>query len=595
MGWSPANLEQYRMMKDAGMNAVMPRFELDVTTTYDPAKFATDLSERDAGIKKEILDSSAMAKRLGLRYFHCLGVACESQTYIEGMRDNPARFNDGRLPSPLDTVYWKRVILDRVDRALRLLGDREQYALDAIIIDPEMYALNDALWGEPDFGKYAFETYIKEKAKEVPAGVDNVGARQEWIKANGLGDDYVNWQFQRIKGLARGMRELIDRSRPELVVGYIIYENRLWFNAMAAGLSTEKIPVFVGPESTYSGVMDESMIKLLEGMKKSIGVPCLLTPGADMGLVKGKVPYERLKALEGNIYQRCQYGAGYWIFAIYNFGTTNEEQKAFFESLKVVNDALDNQALSGVVSNDLKAQPIPVELPGNFHSLLADASLMKPMPPNVARPKFPYVEPKLRGTYTQLLWPKKGQRSSVTVRSIQLNPNYLDRAEARLFDQKGNQIYDGPTSLNESRTIWLPDVVDGLCAQVLSGGQNGFGLSGIDCPSMIYADDMLIVNSRDFTAGRFFFYVPDGRKDFGLKLIGHPGMPGDYKLYDPAGKKVREWKTLKENKEEKIEVLTPGIWCMEIQNLVNDGGFKLTDLPNFFALNPDQLMIPNNL
>ena len=42
------------------------------------------------------------------------------------------------------------------------------------------------------------------------------------------------------------MRTLVDRYDPNLIVGYIIYENRMWFNAIAAGLATKEMPVFVG-------------------------------------------------------------------------------------------------------------------------------------------------------------------------------------------------------------------------------------------------------------------------------------------------------------------------------------------------------------
>lgn len=595
MGWSPAKPEQYNRMAEAGMNAVMPRLELDVTTAYDPAKFSSPLSEHDASIVKDLLEGSALAKKLGLHYFHCLGIACEPQTYLEGVRDNPARYNDGKLPSPLDQVYWKRTILDRADRAIKLLADREKYALDGIIIDPEMYALGGALYGEPDFGKFAFEKYLMETGQTAPGNVTTVEERRDWIASNKLGEKYTKWQFDRVSAMGRELRELVSKTRPNVIVGYVIYENRMWFNAMAAGLTTEKIPVFIGPESTYSGVMDDAMIKLLDQMKASIGVPCLLTPGVELGLIKKKVPYEKLKVLEGNIYQRSQYSAGYWVWAIYNFGDSEQEQMGFFKSLKVVNDALDRQAGTGLASSELKAAPVPVELPPGFHALLKDAALMTPVPAKTARARLPYIEPKLRGTYTQLLWPKEGERHSVTIRSIQLNPSYLDRCEARLFDAKGDQIYDGPTELNQTRTIWLPDVVNGVCAQVLSAGLNAFGIDEVNCPSMIYTDDMIVVNSRDFNAGRFYFYVPDGRKEFSLKLIGHPTMTADYKLYDSSGNKTREWKALKEDREESVKVTGAGIWCLEIQNLVNDGGFKLIDLPNFFSLSPDQVMVSQDL
>lgn len=602
MGWTPERFEQYGMMKQAGMNAVMPRLELDVTTVYDPSKVSVALSERDGQIMSDLLKGSSLAKELGLHYFHCLGIACESQTYIEGFKDNPARFNDGTIPSPVDPVYWKRVILDRADRALRLLADRDKYALDAIIIDPEMYALNASLPGEADYGTFAFEKFMKETGRRIPAEARDVASRRKWLEDQKLDAEYVRWQFNCVRDFGKQLRELVDKYRPDVILGYIIYEDRMWFNAMAAGLSTEAVPVFVGPESTYSGVMDQSMIDYIASMKASIGVPCFLTPGVDMGLAGGKVPHERLKVLEGNVYQRCRHSAGYFVYAIYNFGNTDEEQGAFFNSLKVINDALDEQAKTGKASAVLKAAPLPVAVPKGFESLLAEAARMKPVPMDVPRARFPFEAPKLRawyaadlpgpiGSYVLLLWPDPHQRQAVTIRTIKLG-NYVDPCAVQLFTGQGSLIWDTPVANNERRALWLPDAAGTFCAQLMGAGSNAFTIEQVDCPAMIYAEELLAVNAQKGPAGRFYFYVPQDRRQFGLKLIGDGSETADYTLFDSAGRAVRQWKTLKQTQTENIAVTQPGIWCIQVDYLLDDGGFGLVDLPNLFALRPEDVRIP---
>ena len=112
MGWSPERWDQYQMMRDAGMNAVMPRLELDVPMDDKVHAFDEMLSDHDRQIVADLQKGSALSKQLGLKYFHCLNFAADSQTYEGGTRNNPARYNDGNLPSPVDPIYWKRSISD---------------------------------------------------------------------------------------------------------------------------------------------------------------------------------------------------------------------------------------------------------------------------------------------------------------------------------------------------------------------------------------------------------------------------------------------------------------------------------------------------
>lgn len=591
LGWTPDRYSQYQVMADAGMNAVMPRLELDVTPDYDPAKFDQPLSGNDAQIMADLLKGSALAKEVGLHYFHCLGIACERQTFEGGAYQNDARFNDDRLPSPLDKVYWKRTITDRVDRALRLLADRDKYQLDAIIIDPEMYAFDGALHSEADYGTFAFNLWQKESGQSAPAGVKDVESRRKWLSDKGLAQQYIDWQFEKVEEIGRELREQVDEVRPDLIIGYVIYEDRMWFNAMAAGMTRDDLPVFIGPESTYSGVMDDSMVDYFNRMQASIKVPCMLVPGLQLGLVKGEPPLKMLSVLKGNLYQRCQHVPGYWVWAIYNLGT-DEQQGAFFSMLKEVNDALDRQAATGEVNTALQAGPLPVEVPPYFADMLAKGARMKPLPAGTAMARLPFEAPQLRGTYMLMLWPRQGEREAITVRSIKLG-NYLDRTESMLFGHDGTPLYDGPTELGQTRQIQLMDAAAPFSANLMGAGYNSYAIEAVDCPAMIYADGLLEVNAQKGSAGRYYFYVPADRKEFTMKVFATAGEPADYTLFDAAGNKVKVWKDHKELTTETFQVTTPGVWCMQVDYLLDDGGFGLVDLPNFFAIKPEDVHVLN--
>jgi hypothetical protein len=591
MGWSPARLDQYALMKQAGMNAVMPRHELDVASQYDPKNAATPLSPNDATIIAEIRDGSREAHKLGLHYFHCLNLAAQAQTYTAGFENNPARYNDGKLPSPVDEVYWQRVIVDRVRRVLDLLDDQNQYALDAIIIDPEMYAFGGALPGEPDYGAYAFETFFRDTGKTLPAEKPTtVENRRAWMAQNGLQNKFENWQFARIEKFGRDLEKMVHARRPNLILGYIIYEDKMWFHAMAKGLSTPELPVFIGPETTYSGVMDERMISYLQQIRDEVKTPTLLVPGVMIGLEHNKVPQEFLNVVSGNIYQRTRYSEGYWVYAIYNFGDTPEQQKPFFDALKKANDALDFQAETGKLA-DLPAAPIPVPKPANFDRVLAEAPHWKVLPAGIAAAKQPYAPAKLRGSFALMLWPRKPQPATLTVKAIQLGA-YLDQCDVALFDQAGAMIWKDFSPIGRALKIEAPDTKSDVIGCVVGAGWNAFAIEDSNCPLMIAPEDFLSVNAQRSLAGRFYFYVPADCKNFKLTMQGEGGEYADFTVFDAANKTVLEEKQLSARTTREIPVTQAGVWCVEINNVIDDAGIKLEGIPNLFALRPEYVRIP---
>jgi len=126
---------------------------------------------------------------------------------------------------------------------------------------------------------------------------------------------------------------------------------------------------------------------------------------------------------------------------------------------------------------------------------------------------------------------------------------------------------------------------------LIGAGQNAFAVESVDCPAMIYTNNLLELNSQQASAGRYYFYVPPGRKEFTMKVLGHGAETADYTLYDSAGKTVKVWKTHTANTTEVIPVTQTGVWCMQVDFLVDDGGFGLVDLPNLFALKPEDVMV----
>ncbi len=119
-----------------------------------------------------------------------------------------------RFLPPVDPVYWKRVILDRVDRAMKLLSDTNKYAVDGVIIDPSqnVRALSGGSPGDADYGQFAFNEFLKETQHAAPDNLSTPAARQQWLSQQHFDQAYLDWQFNRNPQL----RDAVAGSRPRL-------------------------------------------------------------------------------------------------------------------------------------------------------------------------------------------------------------------------------------------------------------------------------------------------------------------------------------------------------------------------------------------
>jgi hypothetical protein len=583
MGWSPANTADYQDMADAGMNAVMPRYELDASIEYDPTTAAAPLSKKDKGTIDSLRRSSRTAKQAGLRYFHCLDIAASSQTWRTGFQDNPARFNDGALPSPVDPVYWRRAILQRVQRTMDLLEGQE-YAFDAVIVDPEMYALHGAIVSGIDHGAFAFASFLKDTKRDAPKDLDTPSKRREWLAGQNITSAYQKWQFDRIASHGAQLRELVHARHPGAVLGFIIYHDALWFNAIAHGLHAPGHPVFVGPETTYSGVMDDSFIAFEKALRAHIKVPILFVPGIRMGLEQERVPAEYLKVVPGNLYRRCQHAEGYWVWAIYRFGKEGQREH-FFSALRQANSALDRQAQTGVVDDSLKAAPLPIDLPEDFLERLQAAGKLIPIPDTAPRTPQDFVRPNLRGVHTLFMWPTPGKETTLTVRARKLG-NLLSPTSVQIFDPDGRLVWAETIAPNDARVLRVPVDKAGPYAAVISAAMNGFQVVDVSCPAQF--DQEMRLNARRM-GGLFYFYVPADTPEFTVNVNAPHTEPADFILKDPSGTTVKSWKTLKTSVDFPVETPKAGVWSLQVDHMVDDAWFKLVDLPDRFALRSEDL------
>ena len=151
----PAWIEQEKIRGywNAPVDLIAPLQEAGFSTLFQRLEISLDPQLRENAIvyedrtfhdeEADTLKSSRLAKTLGLHCFHVLDPAPVELVPAAGFKHNPRRFHDGKLPCPLDKVFWDRVMTDRFMYIIDLLAGPE-YQLDGLLIDPEMYHFNGA-------------------------------------------------------------------------------------------------------------------------------------------------------------------------------------------------------------------------------------------------------------------------------------------------------------------------------------------------------------------------------------------------------------------------------------------------------------------
>ncbi|MHB0947048.1 MAG: hypothetical protein ACYC3B_07740 [Sedimentisphaerales bacterium] len=583
-GPPPALIEP---LYDAGFNVIVQRLEIAV----DAEQRATDKKVNVEGYsfeqaEQQIKESSAICKRLGMRYFFCLNLAAMPHIAEAGLKGDSRRCDDGVRPCPLDERYWDRVIINRFNKALELLEGND-YRIDGFIIDPEMYAFPNTIMTLPCYCKDC----IAEFAAKNPnaEGIVDANDKAGWLTQNGLANDYNDQQFSKMCSVVKRVERAIHRQRPDLVLGFVIWENSPWFKAFATGLSNNDMPIMICDEMpVYSGAYDESYLAYQETMAKQVPVPFLNCPGIWVNSnAKGEVPEKLLKVIPGNLYNRTIRADGYFLYASDRWGGTREKAKPFTKVFRKINDELDTYLKSnGTYKSSWMPQRLPVDPPGNLRELLADAQNWRTVKDSASVLKPLSTIPHLRESEGQshviVFKAEKGDHVRITMSTVQLG-RYIDKGSMLIFGPDANCIGDAFCELNRSASYELDAKQSGAYAVVATAKSNAYTIDIAGVPWVITGKSV----NLNTVGGRLFFYIPSEMKSFKLN-IGGSGEAADFILYDPNGTIAAAEKKVSNPMSVAVEGKA-GLWCIEVANLVDDTMFSVEGVSGY-ALRPEGIL-----
>ena len=583
------------------MNAIFSRIEI----ANDPSGDVRLLKNTPPGTAKPaaigaydlIKPSSRRAKELGLHWFYMLDLAGARSNYDDGIRNNPRRYNNGRLFAPTDDIYWTRVVENRFLRVAEMLrGD--DFAIDGFLIDPEMYALDAATPPDMDFGDYALGEFLRKKGLQFGFLGLTIAQRQGWVARNGLKEQLKRFQFDRIKAMAERTRKRVQAVHPDAVLGFFMWRPSFWFQAVAAGFATPRTPCLVGPEATYSGVYDDNLLAYQDHVRQQAGVPILFVPG--LALSADESP-EMLNILGSNLYHRSIRTQGYWFWSLKRaFGDT-EKRQPVVKLLTTANTELDKYIESrGKYVSPLRPAPLPADVPAHLQdTLLAARSWVRI--PETALPSNPPgpTGMQLRGLHTFAFRAEKGDEIKFHVQNVRLG-QYVSPTLVRAYRPDASEVQFDPIPLSQSRQIVVKADAPGDWVLAVTSGKitgNAFRVR-TDAPNVVlYSPGGSVHGCRGGKAQfRYFFYVPAGTTRFHLEMAASETETATFRLFGPDGRQILEEKNLSKSVRRAIDAATlAGRVCrLETTDITEDHSFGLVGIPNIFAWRGEQLLAPNH-
>ncbi len=595
MGYNyKAPLDWYARAKACGMNGIISRLEIANDPSGDE-----ELPENAGGDARScwemVRPSSRLAKQHGLRFLYMLNLGGSRGNIDDGYRDNPRRFNNGRLFSPIDEIYWTRVVEDRFLRVADML-DGDEYQIDGFLIDPEMYAENGAVPADIDYGDYALTEFAAASGEALEFEGLTIPERAKLIDDRGLTEDLYDFEFERIRDLAIATREKLQARVPDAIMGTFLWHDHLWFKAVVAGLSTPRVPCFVGPESTYPGSYDDQFLAHRDNIREQAGVPIFCVPGLRYGYEDGDAREEFLKVLPGNLYARSTATEGYWFWALTRLGETDEERKPFIDVLSQVNGELDRYAAAPTTyESALKPAPLPVGRPRNLQELLVGARGWFAIPDDA----LPADDPGpagmgLRGMHAFAIRADEGESMRLRVQNVRLG-TYTAPTACTFYRPDGSALAQVDVALGTRATLEQTADPGGVWVAGITSHNNAFWILP-EARRCVMASDGpfgLCKTRGGEDLSRFFFYVPRGTDGFEIDMISSQAEAATFSVFRPDGERIYQERITETTRESFAADDDAGkIWWLETSDVVEDHGLELHGIPNLIAARADQLLAP---
>jgi len=214
-------------------------------------------------------------------------------------------------------------------------------------------------------------------------------------------------------------------------------------------------------------------------------------------------------------------------------------------------------------------------------------------------PKDPALRPfSLRKTGTFVIHARKGDDVAFALRHLRVGKYSGRAARIAAFAPSGKKIALGEAPFLEDATFRFKAPETGLYRIPFNVRANRMQMTSANRPACVSGEDGAINFIR--AEGDFYFYVPAGTEEFGVKIYGEgQGEAVAATVFDPSGRKV--WtKAVITAPEQFVSSLPPGqtgkAWKVRFAKpsgiTMEDFHIQLQGIPPFLSCNPDTLLKP---
>ncbi len=198
-----------------------------------------------------------------------------------------------------------------------------------------------------------------------------------------------------------------------------------------------------------------------------------------------------------------------------------------------------------------------------------------------------------------LCYAQKGKEAVFGIQQFRFGIQPVKEVTLRLTSPTGKRsTFKIKATLNEENEIrWIPKET-GIWSIIPNKGNHILGITRSNIPITVsFLPAVEIVRGP----GRYYFYVPEGSKQFGVKIVGSDYSPVKAAIYDPSGKQV--WSKDSINKNESwfsgdSSMPACGVWSFTLER-TKERPFTicsvfLTGIPSLIGSAPDRLLKPAN-
>jgi hypothetical protein len=243
-------------------------------------------------------------------------------------------YTDEFRPSPVDPIYWQKVIHET---AIAVAEASLDSPIDGLVYDFELYLAGGSGFNygrEDQIFSYSFDppavsSFAGDRGLEAPDLEPN--QTYSWLEGEALVAEFMNWQRNQVREMAAATAEAVRAINPDLSLGILGFQNCWHHWTILEAWNWDGVPLTLWDEKSYWG-FDPEFTQFRVQQIEERGLNCRYLPGLYSG---AQTP----KQIVGNMSRALSFHNAFWVFQYHHdtegLGSLDDYDRAYrrFSSL----------------------------------------------------------------------------------------------------------------------------------------------------------------------------------------------------------------------------------------------------------------------